>query len=620
MKQIVAVVAFLCLAACTPVDDTLPTLAVFNTAPPMDVPFIAFWGTQSGQLDATRPQASVLFNAQAGDAIRLGVVEEGAPVQMTLSVVGGDVLASAPDIALTLPQTATYRVDVQSSGITRYTIGLSYTDRPDPNVPTAVAVVVGVPTPTLDVADRGALIGEITPTLPTQGAITAQSPRHIYSLALTSGRFFTLTLARLSGTLDPLLAVYDPSGALIGQDDNAGGNRSARLLNLRADSDGIYQIQASADDTFGEYVLTVLLDFQNPTPDAVASATPVLLTPYVTPTVGNLAPGTRLTDHVAALGSIETASGFQQFALYADAGDVVTLGVAPFGSSGLRPTWDLYDPDGVLLASAQASTSADGGNATRAGIPITLSGAHLVIVSGEDGSRGAFSIAYGEGTSRLDLFRGEALPGARLTSVLTPRAIRDVWTITLQAGDVITAAASSSDGTLDPFLEVTTLDGIVLASDDNGGGATDAVLRTVTINTTARYLLRVRSARGDQTGNYTLVWRYINLSASPTPVPNQTALMVSTGIVTDGAYAFFPFYGLKGQTVRVQVLPQAGSVLDGVAVLQDAGGNGLASGDDDAGLNPDFTTILPNDGTYTVRVNGYLTAGAFVVQVWWLYR
>lgn len=583
---------------------------------------LQFWQTQGGQLNASTQRDTYLFNAVAGDNIRVGAVENGAPITLSLVDISGTVITSGESIETRIATNGLYRVVVQMSADTptSYTLGLSYTDRPDPNAPTPLAIAVGIPTPTLDVGDRGTFVSSVQANIPINGALTAREPRQVYTIALQQGQFFTLEMSRVSGTIDPYLALFDPVGNLLAEDDNAGGNRSARLLNIRAMRSGDYQVQVSARDTFGEYALLFRSDFQTPTSDPLPTVAPILVTPYATPTLGALVPGeSRLSDHVPTQGVIESDSAIQQFSFIANAGDLVTVGIAPFGNSGLRPSADIYDPEGVLVASVRSSTSNDSGNAYLPALRINTGGAHLLIVSGEDNSKGGFTVSYGIGTSRINNFKGLAAAEVRLTSTLAPKGVRDTWAVTLLAGDVITVAVSSADGGMSPAVDLTTLDGIPLASDNNAAASPNALIRSITVNQTGQYLIRVRASRGDQIGSYLLVWRYINLVGTATPAPNQTALLNISDTLPPTEYRFYRFYGLKGQTVNISLVPRSGSNLDGIAVLLDENGSEIAQGDDDNGLNPNFMATLPNDGTYTVRVNGYLTDGNFELVVKWLY-
>ena len=68
------------------------------------------------------------------------------------------------------------------------------------------------------------------------------------------------------------------------------------------------------------------------------------------------------------------------------------------------------------------------------------------------------------------------------------------------------------------------------------------------------------------------------------------------------------------------VIAKLAAPFDPVAVLFDAEGNVIGEGDDSDGtLNPNFTVTLPRDGAYTLRVNGYLSGGAFDLWVRWFF-
>jgi hypothetical protein len=608
------------LGACGNTDNTpLPTLAALPS--PIDVTLsLQFWQPQDGRLENVSQRDSYEFSAQANDNIRLGSVEEGQAVLITLYSTDGSILASGDSIETQLPYDGLYRVQVQTigDGASNYSLGLAYTDRPNPNQPTPIEIVVGIPTPTPDFGDLGTFILSLDAPQQQTTALTADAPRHVYTIEGREGVFITLTANRVSGTLDPFLTLYTTEGDVVAMDDNAGGNLTARLLNVRLQAQ-TYELQVTGKEGFGEYQLRYQTDFQTPVADTLPSATPVPVTPYVTPTLGVQPSNTRLLDHAPILGRIESPSDFRQYSFYGDENSIVTIGVAPFGNSGLRPMVEIYDPDGALIVQGKSTLSNDSGSAYVTGIPLSISGAYLVIVTGESDTVGDFTLSYGRGVSRLDNYKGLAEPNVRLNSVLAPKGLRDVWAVNLQANDVITVAVSSPSAALDPTIEIADSAGNVLYRDDNSAGGNDALIRSAQINTSGQYFLRVETARGDQIGDYVLVWRYINLAPSPTPIPEQIALMRLRGTVLETQYVFYRFYGTRGQSVNIQVSPTAGSALDGIAVLLDANGNPIAQGDDDNGtLNPNFGAILPADGTYTIRVNGYLSGGSFDLDVLWL--
>ncbi len=612
----------LLLAACVESPPApLPTLAVLPSVTPTEaVRPLAFWQAQEGVLQAGE-QALYTFTGRAGDAITLRVVSTGS-ITLSLLTQSNALLLQGNPLETRLPADGAYRVRLVANEATAYALGLSYSGQPNPNASTPVPVFVGVPTPTPDrLSNLGAVMGELSPNSTLGGTLTADKPVHVYSITLAAREYVTLRAVRISGTLDPFLTLYDTQGMVMAQDGNSAGNRNAQIANVRVPAAGQYVVQVSGGNFYGDYQLTVATGYQPVTPDLFPTPTALPMTPFVPPTVGALPQGERLRDHVPALGKIETAGGFARFAFYADAADVVTLNVAPLGRGTLRPQVDVYTPEGALLANARASTSGDAGRALVSGLAIPESGAYLVIVTSEDNTTGEFSVAFGRGATHTDAHQGIANAQERHAGVLRFKGQRDTWLVRLQAGDVITAAVNAENSVaLDPVLDIVTLDGVVLARDDNSGGGTAPLLRSVPINETGQYLLRVSAARGDQTGAYTLVWRYVNLAPSATPPPRQTTLLSLDDTVIEGQYRFYTFYGQAGMQINIQVIAKPAAPFDPVAVLLDAEGSVIGEGDDSDGtLNPNFTVTLPRDGAYTVRVNGYLSGGAFDLWVRWFF-
>jgi hypothetical protein len=614
------VLGVLFLSACTPSDEALPTLAVLNTPVP-NAQALQFWESQTARLENLQARQYYEFVANANDSIRLGAVENGVAVQLTLRDTLGNVLAQGESIEAIISVNGVYRVEVQTltDGASEFTLGLSYTDRENPNASLSdVSVLVGVPTPTPDFGDLGAFVGVLNPNITTSNTLSANQQRQVYTFDMLQGQFFSIEMSRISGTLDPEVLLFNDAGQLVAQDDNSAGNRNARLLNVRSDRSQTYRLQVTGKGAFGDYELLLLSEFQTPPADMPPTATAIPITPFITPTLGVAPRETRLTDHAPAIGLVDGTSGFSRYSFYAEQGEIITLGVSLIPGSNFIPIIEVYDPEGAQILTIRAATSNDNGNAYASGIAIQQTGAYLVIVTGESDTQGSFVISYGRGASRIDEFQSLAEPNIRLNGTIDPKGVRDVWLVNLQANDVITAVVTSEDDTIDPLIEVADLNGNSLARDDNSGGGTTAQLRSVTIQQSGQYLLRISTARGDQTGNYTLVWRYINLAPSPTPIPSRTILLNQNGTVADAEYVFFSFYGQAGQVVNVRVGTPDNATLDPIAVLLDPQGNEIAQGDDDEGILPNFNVTLPTEGTYRVRVNGYLSSGEFDAVVTWL--
>jgi len=483
--------------------------------------------------------------------------------------------------------------------------------------------VVGVPSPTPPTSSLGAYQASLKSGV-QRGTLNASQPIHVYLLEGQAGQVFTVRLRRISGTLDPALALYDPDLSLLAQDEASAEGRSARLLNIRLAQDGLYSVVVGGDGFYGDYELSLSGELVVQ-PESEPTATPAPITPYQTPTLGALASEARLSDHQPALGALSRPGDFARFAFLGQAGQSISLGVRPLEGGTWLPQFEVYDPDGALLASARASQSLRSGTAQLLSLGLALDGPHTVLVTAEGGSgSGPFQISLGLGPSYEEQLIGPLLANQRATGQIEAFGLRHAYLLRLNAGDVITAAASAeaAQGTgrpIDPYLElVRPAAGQVypLASDDNGGGGTTALIRLASINQSGDYLLRVRAARGDELGTYSLLWRYINLAPTPTRPPASLPLLVVDDELAQGDYRFYSFQGQQGQRVRVQVRALLGANFDPLAVLLDPQGRELAQGDDSPNsLDVDFVALLPSAGRYQVRVNGYLSSGAYEVRV-----
>src|SRR5690606_30711140 len=145
------------------------------------------------------------------------------------------------------------------------------------------------------------------------------------------------------------------------------------------------------------------------------------------------------------------------------------------------PRFELFDPAGALVTAASGRDSNANGAAFRPAIPLAEGGMYTLIVTGEDGSTGAYMLTYGRGVTMIDEVQPAPPSNDRLTATIDRRGERHAWHVTLNAGDVITVAASGeSESQLDPYLEIATSDGVILFADDNAGGNRNALIRVAT--------------------------------------------------------------------------------------------------------------------------------------------
>lgn len=612
------------LTACSVGSDSgLPTLAQLsadaNPSPSLEdsaVSLLDYWVTESGILSPSKTRDIWQFVGRRGDTITLRVIGYNIQPEIVLQDTAGRVLMQGTGFQSQLDEDGVYTVQVvlNQTGDGSYEIGLGYADRPNPNnyTPTPRPQLVGVPTPTPPFADIGVYVANLDDSAPTGSILSPTQDKHVYSLQGKAGDLINVTMERVAGELDPYLALYSPAGDLLAIDGNSGSARNAELRNIKLGVDGVYSLQVTGGGTVGTYSLVMIRGGRAYAAETAqseqASPTPVL----ATPTIGPALNGNRLEDHAPVFGSLEAGS-FAQYSVYAVAGEIFTLGVMPRGDNPLRAQIEMYSPEGELVAYTNATQSNDSGNTIIPAFTAPITGAYIIILNGENGTGGDYFIAYGTGYSNETIYRGEPAPNTRTDSTISRQGVQDEWRISLKKGDIVTLAASTTSGIFDPYLELFTFDGQLVAGDNNSGGGTAALIQSAQINESGIFRIIVRHATQQlNRGSYTLIWRYINVAPTPTAIPAYATLMSLDDNIEEGRYQFYVFSGQAGQRIRIRVEAKPGESLDPVAVLLNPSAEEVAQGDDSNGtLNPLIEYTLPADGTYTVRVNGYLSSGAF---------
>jgi hypothetical protein len=617
-------------------DDTLPTRAQLPSAittvssqqvivaTPSDVESVQlldYWVTETSLLSPSKERDVWQFVGARGDIITLRVIGYNIVPSMILQDPDGTALMDGSNFQVQLESDGVYTVEVtlDQVGDGSYDIGLGYADRPNPvnYTPTPRPQLVGVPTPTPPYNDIGTYVGNLTAGTPTGSILSDGANEHVFTFEGAAGELINIKMERISGDVDPFLTLFSPDIEIIAVDDNTGAERDADLRNIKLLEDGLYSVQATGtDNTFGTYSLTLSRGgIQLPIEESLVAPPTATQIPLI-PTLGPALNGNRLQNNAPALGSLDEGD-FAQFSIYAVEGELFTLGIKPIGESPLRAQIEMYGPEGELVVNTNATESNSGGQTIVPAFTAPLTGAYIILLSGEDGTGGDYVISYGSGYTNETIIRGEPPPNTRAEGNLQRKAILDEWHIQLQTGDVINIAVSNAGGAFDPYVELRTWDGELVTGDNNSGGGTAALIQSAEIYETNTYRIQIRDATTAQnTGQYTLIWRYINVAPTATPIPKFSTLMSLDDIIEVDTYKFFVFRGLERQKVRIRVQPKPGEVLDPVAILLDPSGNQIAEADDSDGtLNPIIELSLPEDGSYTVRVNGYLTGGEFDLYV-----
>ncbi|HRF96466.1 MAG TPA: PPC domain-containing protein, partial [Aggregatilineales bacterium] len=345
--------------------------------------------------------------------------------------------------------------------------------------------------------------------------------------------------------------------------------------------------------------------------------TPTPFPAYIPSEAQPLVAGQRLESHIPIRATLSRPDGVYIYALNADAGTIITIGASPIDNTQVRLRLELVDPEGTIITRATVNGSVSNGDTVIPAFPVPISGVYQVFVTSENGILGDYILSYGVGATRLDRLMGNLAHDQTITNRIDKRGVRDVWVVELRRGDTITLSATPNDLVFDPVLELVPVarPNELTVIDDNSGGNRAPFVRTLMIAEDGLYLVRIYAQNAASLGGYSLVWRYIDRAATPTPPPPAIPLMTVRDMVAQDTYAFYPFQGYAGQKIEVQVIGETAG-FDPVVALISPTGETLIEADDSGGtLNPTFTFTIPADGVYRLRVNGYLSSGAFVVFV-----
>jgi len=595
----------------------LPSEAPTLTLPPTTIPItgtLNFWEAQSGILTNDNPQVW-RFAAFAGDNIALRVIGDDA--NLILMADTGDILTQGADISAIIPITGFYEVMVVGSG--EYQIGLGYADRDNPNAPTQIPLtqVVGIPTPNPLLEELGIFMGEILPNTPIQQTILDDA-RQRYTFSGVEDTYIQIEIMADAPENTPRLTLFAPDGTPIATDGGSGANGSARLRNIRLPQHGDYALQliGRSNSTY-----TLVMNTTDRLIPVIATQT-ILPTPtpfptYAPPSPQPLLAGARLENHIPIRATLTRPDGVYIYPLYADGGTIITIGASPVDNPQVRLRMELVDPEGTIVTRATVNGSVSNGDTVIPAYPVVMSGVYQVFVTSENGVLGDYLLSYGIGATRSDRYMGNIARDQALTNRIDKRGVRDIWALELQRGDTITLSVTPNDLVFDPILELVRASNPneLVTIDDNSGGNRAPFVRSLTIPEDDLYLIRVYAKDAASLGSYSLIWRYIDRAATPTPPPPATPLMTVYDSVALDTYVFYPIQGYIGQKIEVQVIGQSAGFDPVVALISPTGETVIEADDSNGTLNPTFTFTIPADGVYRLRVNGYLSAGDFVVHV-----
>ena len=301
------------------------------------------------------------------------------------------------------------------------------------------------------------------------GEIISPSDQHIWTFSANSGDFIHLTMARITGNVQPQIRLLSPTGELLNVVQ--GGGRSTQLVVDNIPVSGTYRVIVGdwGADASGEYIIRL------------AQAPQEFMVP-----VGD--DGGELVNGANQTGSISLAD-IDQWSFAAEAGDFFHLTIARTSGNSLQPQIRLLSPSGDILNLVQG-----GGSSTELVMNnAPESGTYRVIV-GEWG-------ADGEGEYILRLAQapkaflvptgddgGELSTGTNQAGNL-PLGDLDQWSFTANAGTFFQLTMARTSGSLQPQIRLLSPTGEVLNVVQGGGSSTYLVMNSAPVSGTYRIIV-----------------------------------------------------------------------------------------------------------------------------------
>lgn len=429
------------------------------------------------------------------------------------------------------------------------------------------------------------------------GNITAQNHSILYSFQGRRGEIITLSMATLSGDLDPYMSLVDSNGAGVAFSDDDGQGRAALIEGIRLPSDGPYFVIASRfghalGNTTGDYQLTLTRL------GAAIEAGAVI----------------RYGDRI--IGEITQDQPQAVYIFQGTRGEVISLRMMRT-SGDLDAFIDLANARGQILLSGDDDPTAAGTlNAGILNFTLPESGFYLVVAtrygrqSGQ--TTGSFLLAIESvPESERGLSPASAILldyGRTLTSALDSETPQRFYFFEGRRGDIVTLNLRRTSGNLNVVLLLldSTMQELIREGYVRGFGAVDrAQITTYALPDDGSYFImaaRADFAEGTTEGGFEL-----SLSGRAGIAGSELLeifLDSQTFGYIDDAHPLekFVFQGTAGQVVSLRMETTSGN-LDPLLTLYQ-GDKQIAFSDDTTPTNTNAAILnfaLPDDGLYRVE-------------------
>jgi hypothetical protein len=476
----------LCLVILAPAhaqdDAPTPTPEAAATAEGDTDAALSYGLSASGSIDSATPRLVYSFDGLRGEFISLALETTGGNLDPVLLVMdsAGEVLAQRDDSgggrdilidSLRIPRNNRYYVVVGRFGygfgttsgafdLTLERIGVSFAD------------------------GSGLRYGD---TVLNQ--ITDINPRYYYTFRAERGDIISISMERTSGDLDPSLQLVDSSGIVIAENDEieGSGNLDAAIIGQVIETEGVYVIIATrygqvSGRSSGGFVLSLESGAQSGLGANAQFAIPLT---FDTPLQGEI-----------------TGDRYQQFYRFEGRQyDLISIEMSRTSSGALDSFVLLTDDQQTPLA--QDDDGGGGQNSAIRNVVLPYSGVYYVVATryqeASGVSEGEYTLTVRAGGNAFDSVPPDIQRlayGMNIAATLDDLVPRLLFAFYGTEGDNVSISMANVTGDLDPVVGLLDSNQQLLASDDDSGGARNALIERFTLPYTGVYYIQASRYEG----------------------------------------------------------------------------------------------------------------------------
>jgi hypothetical protein len=447
------------------------------------------------------------------------------------------------------------------------------------------------PTPTFIELEAGTQI---------TGRIDNRNSREVYFIDGARGEVIQLVLAVTSGTLDPVLSVFDDSGRLIVYRDDTAGTVGIQHSLALPQSGRFYVVVGrfgySLGATVGEYELRM-------------ERTGVLSQQGSTLRYGD-----------SVIDTISDTTPQVYYTFQAEQGDLLTISMVR-ASGTLDPYIQVVSSDRFVIADNDDQIGSDTQNARIDTLLIEQNGTYVIVASRYGGvagdSVGSFALTLDEaqnsGIGNSSLAPLPITYGQTIEASINTQQYERFYTFNARRDDIVTISMRRGvSGRLDSYLILADDQFVTLIEDDDSGTGQNAQIGTYRIPADGKYYIittRYDGKEGTSEGDYILT---IETSGNafdtiPDGIPTLNyGASVTGNINPDNLVDLYAFYANQGDVITISMNRSDGNLDTVVDLLDDA--QQLILRDDDGG-NGQNSRIerydIPATGLYYIRAQRY---------------